>query len=42
LTPAGGSSKKFLVPTERLRVSAQHDDSYETNLTKPEIESFPP
>ena len=36
------SSKKFLVPTERLRQSTRHDDSYATDLTKPQIESFPP
>jgi sporulation protein YlmC with PRC-barrel domain len=35
-------SKKFLVPTERLRQSAKHDDDYEADLTKPQIESFPP
>jgi sporulation protein YlmC with PRC-barrel domain len=35
-------SKKFLVPSERLRASAKHDDDFEVNLTKEQIESFPP
>lgn len=36
------SSKKFLVSTEGLRQSVKHEDDYETDLTKPQIESFPP
>lgn len=35
-------SKKFLVPTERLRVSAKHPDDYQSDLNKEQIESFPP
>jgi hypothetical protein len=35
-------SKKFLVPAERLRASAKHEDDFEANLTKEQIESFPP
>lgn len=35
-------SKKFLVPAERLRASAKHEDDFEVNLTKEQIESFPP
>ena len=36
------SSKKFLVSTERLLQSAKHEGDYETDLTKAQIESFPP
>jgi hypothetical protein len=36
------TTKKFLVPAESLRVSAQHEDDFETNLTKQQIENFPP
>ncbi|HKV76779.1 MAG TPA: PRC-barrel domain-containing protein [Candidatus Sulfotelmatobacter sp.] len=36
------STKKFLVPAEALRMSAKHEDDFETNLTKPQIENFPP
>jgi hypothetical protein len=36
------STKKFLVPAEALRVSTKHDDDFEANLTKQQIESFPP
>lgn len=35
-------SKKFLVPTERLRLSAKHENDYEADLNKEQIESFPP
>ena len=35
-------SKKFLVPAERLRASAKHEDDFEVSLTKEQIESFPP
>ena len=36
------SSKKFLVPPDRLRQSAKHEDDFQTNLTKKQIQSFPP
>jgi len=36
------SSKKFLVPADRLQPSAKHDDDYQVNLSKQQIESFPP
>lgn len=36
------SSKKFLVPAEALRSCAKHKDDFEANLTKPQVESFPP
>ena len=36
------SSKKFLVPAEGLRASAKHDNDFEANLDKPQVESFPP
>lgn len=36
------SSKKFIVPAGRLRASAKHENDYETNLSKQQIESFPP
>jgi sporulation protein YlmC with PRC-barrel domain len=35
-------SKKFLIPTDGLRNSAKHEDDFETNLNKQQIESFPP
>lgn len=35
-------SKKFLIPTDGLRASRKHEDDFETNLTKQQIESFPP
>jgi sporulation protein YlmC with PRC-barrel domain len=35
------SSKKFIVPADRLRSSAKHEDDYETNLTKDQVQSFP-
>jgi sporulation protein YlmC with PRC-barrel domain len=35
-------SKKFLIPTDALRASGKHDDDFETNLNKQQIESFPP
>jgi hypothetical protein len=35
-------SKKFLVPADALRPSTKHDDDFETNLSKQQIESFPP
>ena len=36
------SSKKFIVPADRLRASSKHKDDYEANVTKQQIESFPP
>jgi hypothetical protein len=36
------SSKKFLVPADRLQSSSEHKDDYQVSLTKNQIESFPP
>jgi sporulation protein YlmC with PRC-barrel domain len=36
------SSKKFIVPAERLQASPKHEDDFEVNLTKEQVESFPP
>jgi len=36
------STKKFLVPVERIRASAKHNDDFEASLSKQQIESFPP
>ncbi len=36
------SSKRFIVPADRLRSSSQHENDYEVSLTKQQIESFPP
>jgi len=36
------TSKKFIVPAERLHVSSKHNDDFEVNLTKEQVESFPP
>ena len=36
------SSKKFIVPSDRLRRSAEHEDDFTVDLTKEQIESFPP
>ncbi len=36
------STKKFIVPANRLRTSAEHKDDFAANLTKAQIESFPP
>lgn len=36
------SSKKFVVPPGELRPSLQHRDDYLVDLTKQQIESFPP
>jgi sporulation protein YlmC with PRC-barrel domain len=35
------STKKFLVPVEALRASAKHEDDFESNLTKEQVERFP-
>lgn len=36
------SSKKFLVPADRLMPSTEHENDYAVNLTKEQIEAFPP
>ena len=36
------SSKKFIVPPQEVRPSLQHDDDFLVDLTKEQIESFPP
>jgi PRC-barrel domain len=36
------STKKFIVPANRLRASAKHDDDFEVSLTKAQVEAFPP
>jgi hypothetical protein len=35
-------TKKFLVPAERLRPASRHEDDFASDLTKQQIESFPP
>lgn len=35
-------SHKFIVPTAGLRSSRKHENDYEANLTKQQVESFPP
>ena len=36
------TTKKFLVPADRLQASAEHQDDFTANLTKEQVESFPP
>ena len=36
------STKKFVVPAERMHASAEHKDDFAVNLTKEQVESFPP
>ena len=36
------STKKFIVPADRLRASAKHEDDFAVDLTKEQVESFPP
>lgn len=36
------STKKFIVPANRLRASAKHDNDFEISLTKAQVEAFPP
>jgi sporulation protein YlmC with PRC-barrel domain len=36
------SSKKFIVPPEEVRPSMQHEDDFLVDLTKEQIEGFPP
>lgn len=35
-------SKKFIVPPDKIRPSAQHEKDFRVELTKEQIESFPP
>jgi sporulation protein YlmC with PRC-barrel domain len=35
-------TKKFIVPADGLRASAKHDNDFEVNLSKSQIENFPP
>lgn len=35
-------TKKFIVPADRLRASAKHDGDFTADLTKTQVESFPP
>jgi hypothetical protein len=36
------TSKKFIVPPARLQASAKHDKDFRVNLSKEQIEAFPP
>jgi sporulation protein YlmC with PRC-barrel domain len=36
------SSKKFIVPPDRLRASAKHKDDFQMSATKKQVETFPP
>jgi PRC-barrel domain len=36
------TTKKFLVPAGRLRASTKHEDDFTCDLTKQQIENFPP
>jgi len=36
------STKKFIVPSERLRASAEHKDDFAVDLSKEQVESLPP
>lgn len=36
------STKKFVVPADRLRASAEHKDDFAVDLTKQQVEAFPP
>lgn len=35
------SSKKFVVPADRIRPSANHEDDFSVDLSKQQVESFP-
>src|SRR5207302_8689384 len=35
-------TKKFIVPADRLRASGEHKDDFASDLTKEQVESFPP
>jgi hypothetical protein len=36
------STKKFIVPADRLRPATEHDDAFAVDLTKAQVENFPP
>jgi hypothetical protein len=36
------STKQFVVPADRLRASAKHEDDFAVDLSKQQVESFPP
>lgn len=36
------NTKKFVVPVDRLRASAEHEDDFAVDLTKAQVEAFPP
>jgi sporulation protein YlmC with PRC-barrel domain len=36
------STKKFVVPVDRLRASSKHKDAFSVDLNKQQVESFPP
>jgi hypothetical protein len=36
------STKKFIVPADRLRASTKHDNDFAVDLTKAQVENFPP
>jgi hypothetical protein len=36
------STKKFIVPADRLRTSMEHKEDFAVDLTKAQVESFPP
>lgn len=36
------TAKKFIVPATRLRASAEHDNDFAVDLSKAQVESFPP
>jgi sporulation protein YlmC with PRC-barrel domain len=36
------STKKFVVPADRLRVSGEHKDDFAVDLNKRQVEAFPP
>ena len=36
------STKEFIVPADRLRASAEHQDDFAVDLNKQQVESFPP
>jgi len=35
-------TKKFLVPAQEIRMSSEHKNDFEANLTKQQVENFPP
>jgi sporulation protein YlmC with PRC-barrel domain len=36
------TTKEFVVPADRLRASSEHQDDFAVDLTKAQVESFPP